>query len=75
MLKLKDEGKLPKSLNDVGRFAAAKGFDAYVHDVTDSIDRRTKLDMAIVLNRSKVVFGPSIKANDLFNHRDKQAGN
>jgi hypothetical protein len=78
MLQLKNEGKLPKSLNDVGRFAAAKGFDAYVHDSTkdawgDTFDR-TIVDMAIVLNRSKVVFGPSIKTADLDNHRWAEAG-
>lgn len=74
MSKLKSEGKLPKSLEDVGRFAAAKGYDAYIHDTTDSIERRTVPDMAVVLNRSKVVFGPSIKAADLDKHRWEKAG-
>jgi len=74
MLKLKEEGKLPKSLEDVGRFAAAKGYDAYIHDTTDSIDRRTVPDMAIILNRSKVVFRPSKNAGDVVNYRFGKAG-
>jgi hypothetical protein len=76
MTSLKEQGKLPNSLNDVGRFAAAKGFDAYVHDSTSDKGisfERTVPDMAIILNRSKVVFGPSKKASDMVDYRMKKA--
>jgi hypothetical protein len=67
-----DTGNLPKSLTNIGRYATAKGYDAYVLENLDIYGGQHEVDVVVVLNRSKVVLAP-IPTEDIFSYRWDEA--
>jgi hypothetical protein len=63
MYNLSDEGKLPYSLNNAGRYAAARGFDAIAID--DDLPSTSQVMQILVLNRSAVVLSPDYSSGDV----------
>jgi hypothetical protein len=61
MLATRDSSGLPASLHNIGRYAAAKGYDAYLVDVLEQ-----GRPQVVVLNRGKVILSPEHSSGEAF---------